>query len=253
LPGISSPGCWNATRSRLRSWSTRCTVPSRVHDVTSRMPERARTDLWEVRHEATDGPVMTDRSGHNPVCDHRYPTGTCGRGNLAVRSSWDNVTSPRWGGRTPHERIRRLPTPRRSGARVDGMANSGELPINVVRSSKPKALIGLNQTVRGQVQGPLPSPAVAIVATGGEAEPTPSLIHPWNVVSPSSSFRGRPSARRSPMGRRVEDGGRSECPPVTGRIGVEPFGEITPRESGPTSPRSFVTRTPGKPLQEASR
>ena len=33
------------------------------------------------------------------------------------------------------------------------MANSGELLINVVRSSKPKALRGLNQKVRGQVQG----------------------------------------------------------------------------------------------------
>ena len=41
------------------------------------------------------------------------------------------------------------------------MANSGELLINVVRSNKPKALRGLNQKVRGQVQGDLPSPAVA--------------------------------------------------------------------------------------------
>jgi hypothetical protein len=217
------------------------------------MPERARTDLWEVRHEATDGPVMTDRSGHNPVCDHRYPTKTCGRGNLAVRSSWDYVTSPRWGGRIPREEIRRLPAPRRSGARVDGMANSGELPINVVRSSEPKALTGLDQTVCDQVQGPLPSPAVAVAATGGEAGPKPSVIRPWNVVSPSSSLRGRPAARRSPTGWRVKDGGRSECRLVIGRIGVESSGEITPRESGPTSPGSFVTRAPGKPLQEASR
>ena len=44
------------------------------------------------------------------------------------------------------------------------------------------------------------------------------------------------------MGRRVEDGGRSECPPVAGGIGVESSGEITPRESGPTSLWSFVTR-----------
>jgi hypothetical protein len=60
------------------------------------------------------------------------------------------------------------------GARVDGRANSGELLINVVRSSKPKALRGLNQEVRGQVQGYLPSPAVA-------AEPSAnrqSLNHP---------------------------------------------------------------------------
>src|SRR5271157_2806843 len=67
---------------------------------------------------------------------------------------------------------------RRLGAKVDGMANSGELLINVVRSSKPKALRGLNQKVRGQVQGCLPSPVVAVGATGGEAEPKPSMIHP---------------------------------------------------------------------------
>ena len=51
------------------------------------------------------------------------------------------------------------------------MANSSELLINVVRSSKPKALTGLNQKVRGQVQRDLPSPVVVVRATGGEAEP----------------------------------------------------------------------------------
>ena len=217
------------------------------------MRQCARPDQWEVRHEATDGPVMTNLLGHNPVCDYRYPTRTCGWSNPAVRSSWDNVTSPRWGGRTSREGTRRLPASWRSGARVDGMANSGELLINVVRSNKPKALRGLNQKVRGQVQRDLPSPVVVIRATGEEAEPTPSVIHPWNVVSPSSSSWGRLSARRLPMGWWVEDGGRSECPPVTGGIGVESSGEITPRESGPTSPRSFITREPGKPLQGASR
>ena len=195
----------------------------------------ASPDLWEVRHEATDEPVMTDFPGHNPVCDYRYPTRRCGRGNLTVRSSWDNVTSPRWGGRASREGARRLRAPRRSGARVDGMANPGELPRNAVRTDKPKALRGLDQKVCGQVQGSPPSPAVAVGATGGEAEPKPSVIHPWNVVSPSSSLRGRPAARRSPTGRRVEDGGRSEGRPVTGRIGVESSGEITPRESGLTS------------------
>ena len=37
------------------------------------------------------------------------------------------------------------------------------------------------------------------------------------------------------MGRRVEDEGGSEGRSVIGRIGVEPSGEITPRESGPSS------------------
>jgi hypothetical protein len=206
-----------------------------------------------VRHEATDGPVMTNLLEHNPVCDYRYPTETCGWSNPAVRSSRDNVTSPFPGGRLSREGTRRLPASRRSGARVDGMANSGELLINVVSTNKPKALRGLNQKVRGLVQRDHPSPVVVIRATGGEAEPTPSLIHPWNVVSPSSSFRGRPSARRLLMGRRVEDEGGSECRPVIGWIGVESSGEITPRESGLTSLGSFITRKPDQPLQGASK
>lgn len=53
------------------------------------------------------------------------------------------------------------------GARVDGMANPGELLINVVRSNKPKALTGLNHKVSGQVQRDPPSPVVVDRATGG--------------------------------------------------------------------------------------
>ena len=154
---------------------------------------------------------------------------------------------------TPVRESRRLPAPRRSGTRVDGRANSGELPINVVRTSKPKTLIGLNQNGTWPGAGVSLFPCRRCRATGEQAEPQPSGIHPWNVVSPSSSLRGRPAARRSPTGRRVEDGGRSEGRPVTGRIGVESSGEITPRESEPTSPGSLVTRKPGEPLQEASR
>ena len=195
---------------------------------------------------------MTDHSGHNPVCDYRYPTRTCGRGNLAVRSSWDNVTSPLWGGRASQEGARRLLAPRRSGARVDGMANPGELPINAVRTDKPKALRGLDQKVSGQVQGYPPSPAVAVGATGGEAEPTPSGIHPWDVVSPSSSLRVGPP-QGAPTGRRVEDEGRSECPAVTGGIGVESSGEITPRESGPTSLGCLRTRPSEQLAQETEQ
>src|SRR5271165_5408574 len=127
-----------------------------AHRVRYPFPEKL-----GVRHEAADVAVMTGRKpGHNPVCDHWYPTKTCGRSNPMVRSSWDNETSPDPDGRVSRERTRRLLAPRRSGARVDGMANSGELLINAVNSSKPKALTGLNQKVNGQVQGfsfPLPS------------------------------------------------------------------------------------------------
>ena len=51
------------------------------------------------------------------------PPMTCGQSNPTVRSSWDNVISPDPGGRVSRERTRRLPAPRRSVARVDGMAN----------------------------------------------------------------------------------------------------------------------------------
>src|SRR5208337_1483568 len=83
------------------------------------------------------------------------------------------MVSPRNCG-VPGTGRRRLLALWRSGARVGGRANSGELLINIVRSSKPKALRGLNQKVGSQVQGYLPSPAVA-------AEPPAnrqSLNHP---------------------------------------------------------------------------
>jgi hypothetical protein len=46
------------------------------------------------------------------------------------------------------------------------------------------------------------------------------------------------------MGRRVKDEGESECRPGTGRIGVEPRGDITSPERGQTSLGSSVTREP---------
>jgi hypothetical protein len=49
------------------------------------------------------------------------------------------------------------------------------------------------------------------------------------------------------MGRRVKDEGGSEGRSVIERIGVEPPGAITPRESGPTSLGCLRTR-PSDPL-----
>ncbi|MDY7077316.1 MAG: hypothetical protein SXV54_10370, partial [Chloroflexota bacterium] len=81
--------------------------------------------------------------------------------------------------------------------------------------------------------------------------------------------RGKPvglpvdaSARESepqgePMGLRVEDGGKSECPPVMGGIGVEPGGctvsaaervHYPTRKRADLLSRSLVTRKFGKPL-----
>ncbi len=68
----------------------------------------------------------------------------------------------------------------------------------------------------------------------------------------TSTERGKPVAlpsrvgdsQEEPMGRRVKDEGESECRPLTGRIGVEPTGDITSPEREPTSPGFSVTREP---------
>jgi hypothetical protein len=52
------------------------------------------------------------------------------------------------------------------------------------------------------------------------------------------------------MAVRVEECGKSEGRPVMGWIGVEPQGDITPRESGQTSIRSFLTKEFDQPFQE---
>jgi len=44
------------------------------------------------------------------------------------------------------------------------------------------------------------------------------------------------------MGVRAEECGESECRSVMGRIGIEPKGDIIPRENGQTSAGSFFTR-----------
>jgi len=49
------------------------------------------------------------------------------------------------------------------------------------------------------------------------------------------------------MGVRVKEDGESESRLVMGRIGVALPGKITPRESGQTSIRSFLTREPELP------
>ena len=78
------------------------------------------------------------------------------------------------------------------------------------------------------------------------------MIHPWDVVSPSSSLRvGTPQG--VPMGRRVEDEGGSEGRSVTGRIGVEPPGKITPRESELTSLWCLRTRPSEQLAQETEQ
>ena len=55
------------------------------------------------------------------------------------------------------------------------------------------------------------------------------------------------------MGRRVKDEGGSEGRSVIERIGVEPSGEITPRESGPTSLGCLRTRPSEQLAQETEQ
>jgi hypothetical protein len=52
---------------------------------------------------------------------------------------------------------------------------------------------------------------------------------------------------------RVKDDGKSKRRSVMARIGVEPLGNIIPRESELTSVWSFITRDPGKGLRRKSR
>jgi hypothetical protein len=95
----------------------------------------------------------------------------------------------------------------------------------------------LNQKGTWPGAGVSPFPGRRCRATGGEAEPTPSGIHPWNVVSPSSSPRGRPAARGLPTGRRVKDEGGSEGRSVIEWIGVEPSGRDHPTRKRADFPR----------------
>jgi hypothetical protein len=52
------------------------------------------------------------------------------------------------------------------------------------------------------------------------------------------------------MELRVREDGESEGRPVMGRIGVEPNGDMIPRESGQTSIWSFITRGLDQPIKE---
>jgi hypothetical protein len=119
------------------------------------------------------------------------------------------------------------------------MANRGEPLINVVIDSKPKVLTGLGVVGSGGRS----SPDADEMATGEEAEPTPSEVRMWNVVSRlPSHWESVPQGE--PIGQPVEEEGGSEGLAVMARIGIEPPGDSIPRESGQTSLWSFGTREP---------
>ena len=77
----------------------------------------------------------------------------------------------------------KLPASRRLGARLDGMVNTCELPINVVTIDELKML--KSSPKKGKWLG---SNVVALIlreryVTGEKAEPNPSTLHKWNTVS----------------------------------------------------------------------
>src|SRR5262245_55883585 len=84
--------------------------------------------------------------------------------------------------------------------------------------------------------------------SGGPTHPGTSAERGKPVVLPTRDS----GSREAPMGRRVKDGGESEGRPLTGRIGVEPPGDITPPEREPTSLGSSVTREP-RPTDSGSK
>lgn len=121
------------------------------------------------------------------------------------------------------------------------MANICELLLNTVKFNKPKALTGLSQKARsrtthfriglhGHHDYRWKGRALPVLVTHVE--------HDKPVSLPSGA--GRPQGMLLVM--RVEECGKSECHPVMGWIGIEPQGNIIPRESGQTSTWSFSTR-----------
>jgi len=79
--------------------------------------------------------------------------------------------------------------------------------------------------------------------TGGEAKPNPCVVHMRNVINRSCPGSKEGTSKESLMVWSAKDEGESEGRPVIGRIGVAEPSNITPRESGQTSLRSFGART----------
>ena len=115
------------------------------------------------------------------------------------------------------------------------MVNIRELLINVVNRDKPKMPIGLGQNGKGSGMD-APNSSIADDEPPAERQ---ALTHTGTctergkpVVSPGLSRESEPQGTLK--GLWVWDGGKSECLPVMGRIGVEPV--VEDRE-----PRQLVT------------
>jgi hypothetical protein len=95
------------------------------------------------------------------------------------------------------------------------MANESEPLINVVIDTKPKVLTGLTKryVVGSGVQS---SPDADTTTTGGEAEPTPCLVHMRNVVNRSCSCSQESGPQGVLIAWSVQEEGKSEGCPVMG-------------------------------------
>lgn len=122
----------------------------------------------------------------------------CGRSNLMVQSSGDNVPHHGTLAREPHC----CQHPKAAwGLGPNGMANESELLINVDMVNKPKVLTGLTKMVRGQEQD---SPVVLLADVDPPAKRR-SLTRSWRIkrnrISPySPSCKGRNSTARKSHG-----------------------------------------------------
>jgi hypothetical protein len=113
------------------------------------------------------------------------------------------------------------------------MVNSSEVLINVVINDKRKRLTRLGQTASGQGQVVLTHLAQT-VHHQRRSTTSPTRVLTRNVVSLSLSL-WESQSQDEPIERRVGEGGESQGRSVMDRIGVEPTGHITPRETGLTS------------------
>jgi hypothetical protein len=77
------------------------------------------------------------------------------------------------------------------------MVNLGKVLIKAVTGNKPKMLSGLNQKVRGQVQGPGGSPAADVAPPADKHDLTPGSIEKMNEVTPLSPREGRLTAKKA--------------------------------------------------------
>ena len=126
--------------------------------------------------------------------------------------------------------------------RVDG-STQREAVINVVTENERKMLIRSGQKGTWSGPGAPNSPGADAVPPAKNGDP-PHLGTSAERGKPVVLPAGESDPQGEPTGRRVKDEGGSECRPLTGRIGVEPPGEITPPERGPTSLGSSITREP---------